>query len=177
MVVLLYNKSMIIPRSLVTYLKKETNLKISQAIEDADTLIFRTALNVAEQSQKKVIVIGTDVDLATLIIDLTPNDKHIAMWKPNILSKPDVIYEAAKINKLKNMLLFAHAFTGCDTVSSIFNKGKQSLLNLIKKESTVRQEVHKFYEPQSTVDDIKEAGERIMLQLLAAKFAAVEKRE
>lgn len=91
-----FTESMIIPRNkafflsniknkarfvmyLVTYLKKEANLKISQAIEDADALIFRTALNVAEQSQKKVIVVGTDVDLATLIIDLTPKDKHIAM--------------------------------------------------------------------------------------------------
>lgn len=115
---------------LITYLKKETNLKISQAIEEADTLIFHTALNVAEHSEEKFIVVDADVDLAAMIINLIPNHKHIAMWKPKILKTWDVIYEDEKSNKFQNILLFAHAFTGCGTVSSIFNKGKHNLLNL-----------------------------------------------
>lgn len=71
---------------------------------------------------------------------------------------------------MKNILLFAHAFTDCDSVSSIFGKGKQSLLNLIQKESTLRWDVQKFYEPQSTVEDNKEAGERIMLKLFGSNL-------
>lgn len=55
---------------LMTHLNKYTNLKTCQAIEDADTLIFLTALSISEQSGNKFIVVETDVDLAALIIDL-----------------------------------------------------------------------------------------------------------
>lgn len=47
------------------------------------------------------------------------------------------------------------------------------MLNLIQKESTVRQEVQKFYEPRSTVEDIKEAGERIMLKLFGSDLNSI----
>lgn len=153
---------------LMNYLEQKQSFTVIQAVEDADVLIVHTALNLAQQSEKKIIVVGTDVDLAALIIDLSPDDKHIAMWKPKILKTPDVIYEANKNTKFKNILLFAHAFTGCDTVSSIFNKGKHSLLNLIQKDSTLKSEVDKFYNSRSLVDEIKEAGERIMLKLFGA---------
>lgn len=185
-----FTESMIVPRNkelflsniknkarfvmyLITHLKKFTNLRTCQAIEDADTLIFHTALNIAEESGKKVIIVGTDVDLAALVIDLTPSDKYIALWKPKILKTPDVLYEANKNIKLKSILLFAHAFSGCDTVSSIFNKGKHSLLNLILKDPTLREEVDKFYKAQSTSDEIKEAGEKVMLQLFGSNEKSI----
>ena len=61
----------------------DTNLTIKQATEDADTLIIRTAIDLAEKNpHRKVVVIGTDVDLAALMIALTQENVNITMWKP-----------------------------------------------------------------------------------------------
>lgn len=164
----LRNKSRFV-EYLINYLQQKDSFTVSQAIEDADVLIVHTAIELTQKFDKKVIVVGTDVDLAAMIIDLAPSDKYIAMWKPKILKTPDVIYEADKNAKFKNLLLFSHAFTGCDTVSSIFRKGKHSLLECIQKDPILKLEVKKFYDPQSPVSEIKEAGERVMLKLFAAK--------
>lgn len=122
------NKSRFIAK-LKSSLIAETNLTIKQAKEDADTLIIQTALELAKQNpEKKIVIIGTDVDLAALMIALTPENLNITMWKPRASVKvPDVLYETQQNQHLKNLILFAHAFTGCDTTSAIFGKGKKKI--------------------------------------------------
>lgn len=57
------------------------NLTIKQTREDADALIIQTAINLAERNPDKII------DLAALVIALTPNHLNIMMWKPHGFSK------------------------------------------------------------------------------------------
>lgn len=160
------NKSRFITK-LKSILVAETNINIKQAKEDADTLIVQTAIDLARRNpDKKIVVVGTDVDLATLIIGLTPDHLNISMWKPRASSKQvDVIYESQKNKHLKHSILFAHAFTGCDTVSAIFGKGKKKLLDLIIKKNELMQDVEQFYNSCATAENIQKAGERLMLSL------------
>ncbi|GBP77375.1 hypothetical protein EVAR_40029_1 [Eumeta japonica] len=64
-------------------------LNVFQAPEDADALIVQTAIDIAYSVNKRVIVVGTDVDLAMLIIALTPEGKPVDMLKPKILKQPE----------------------------------------------------------------------------------------
>lgn len=160
------NKSRFITK-LKSTLIADTNLIIKQAKEDADTLIIRTAIDLAEKNpEKKIVVIGTDVDLAALLIALTPEKLNITMWKPRASTKQsDSIYETHRNQHLKNIILFAHAFTGCDTTSAIYGKGKKRLLDIINKNAQLMQYVEVFYNPDASLEDIKVAGEQIMLAL------------
>ncbi|GBP85752.1 hypothetical protein EVAR_97248_1 [Eumeta japonica] len=160
------NKSRFISK-LKSMLINDTNLTIKQAKEDADTYIIQTAIELAEKNpDKKVVVIGTDVDLAALLIALTPENLNITMWKPRASTKqPDMIYETLNNQSLKNIILFAHAFTGCDTTSAIFGKGKKKLLDTVTKNSQLMQYVEVFYNPNASLTDIEVAGEQMMLSL------------
>ena len=43
------------------------------------------------------------------------------------------------IQDIKNHLLFIHAWSGCDTTSSIFGKGKGSLVQFIRKSNRLKE--------------------------------------
>lgn len=46
---------------------------------------------------------------------------------------------SGKIVHIREFLLFIHAWSGCDTVSVPFGKGKASFLNLVKKSDVLKQ--------------------------------------
>lgn len=157
-------------KELIYFLEDRHKFTVFQAQEDADALIVQTAIDIAQNSEKKVVLVGTDVDLAVLMIGLTPEDVKLSMLKPRILKQPDTIISPTDNKVFKNFILFAHAFSGCDTVSSIFMKGKKSLLKLLQTDlSTVQELVQAFYNPNSSQEEIKTAGEAIMLKLFGSK--------
>ncbi len=99
---------------------------------NADALIVKRAHDV----QGKVVVRGEDIDLLVLIVALTSTEKNVLFLKPG-RRQPDVIYSSQKLqqelNYPKEYILVAHAFSGCDSTSGIFLKGKNALHKLLQK--------------------------------------------
>ena len=63
-------------------------IQVKHAVADADTLIVRTAIELA--TNNTVAVVGTDVDLLILLIQLSKQDSKLYLYKPgagNVLIK------------------------------------------------------------------------------------------
>lgn len=102
-------------------------------MEDADVLIIETAKNLAMEDKKPVAVVGNDIDLLVLLIATIPSSKNAYLYKVLPKGKGNVIYSAKGHENLKNYILFAHAFSGCDTTSAMFNIGKRKIFTIFKK--------------------------------------------
>lgn len=143
------------------------------AIDDADTLIVQTAIKEAYNSHT-VVVVGQDVDLLILIIALCPLDKDVRFLrdvqgniKERAYSSLD-IQNSEVLYNCKNNILFAHAFSGCDTTSAFFGKGKAQTVKLINTRRDLDDALNIFNNPSSMKPDIVRAGEKITLALYKA---------
>lgn len=97
---------------------------IFYAESDADTLIVRTALTLAER--KHVTVVADDTDILVLL--LYHNQRDTIMQSAtcpgktrDIKSMQHAVGEAGC-----KVILFSHALTGCDTTSALFGKSKSA---------------------------------------------------
>ncbi|XP_071642214.1 uncharacterized protein [Temnothorax longispinosus] len=157
---------------LIKYLSKHletAGIAVKQADHDADRLIVTTAI--AESIQHdKVVIVGEDVDLAVLMIGLTPVDRNIHFFKQGRGKTIDVVYSSEGNAAKKEIILFAHAFTGCDTTSAIFQRGKNSIFHLLKKKPNLLKDIRVFYDFEASGQSIDDAGERLMLALYGASI-------
>lgn len=102
-----------------------------QGEADADTLIVQTAINI---ESKNVVVVSEDLDVLVLLTALTPNDREIYFRKPakgKVLQK---VFSSMSLEKTSPMckkhIPFLHAFTGCDTTSAFYNRGKNKFVEI-----------------------------------------------
>lgn len=159
------NKSRLI--SFLTNHLVEAGIAVKQASEDADRLIATTAVDQLTHHEK-VAVVGQDVDLLVLLVALTPADKDIHFIKQGSGKVATTAFSTQAHRHLKDVILFSHAFTGCDTTSAIYDKGKRTFLNIVQKNKSLTQHAEVFDNPNAAKNDIKEAGERLMLALYGA---------
>ena len=121
---------------------------------DADTTIVKTAINQAATSSNFVVVVTDDTDIAVMLM------YH---WK---YSMADVIFYLERLQQgwsmksvtptvaeIKEHLLFIRAWTGCDTVSAPFGKGKTSFLQLFTKSAELKDISTCMTDVWATVDD------------------------
>lgn len=64
---------------------------------------------------------------------------------------------------IQDYILFAHAFTGCDTTSCLFQKGKRKCFKLLEQRNDLQDIIRIFNDANATHDEIAEAGERFFL--------------
>ena len=84
---------------------------------------------------------------------------------PNLYMKFDhaSCYRIEKIRRalpdtFKRHILAAHALTGCDTVSALFNKGKRQVFSVLSQAGD-HSYLEAFQDNQVTPEQIAEAGE------------------
>ena len=128
-----------------------------------------------EKEDSKTFVIGDDVDLLVLLIGLSTDSlPNLFLLKSGRKNTPRAISDVAVIDSrfpnLKNCILFLHAFSGCDYMSSFFHKGKisawKSRAALSNDEITST-----FLNPTSTHEEIYECGcQFICLLYKASKY-------
>ena len=150
-------------------------IRVKQAGSDADSLIISTALHVAEAAEAPVVVIGTDTDLLVMLLALTISSTNMYMM---CCRNPITIYSIhdiqQAIGETSNYIMFLHAMTGCDTVSSIYRQGKRKAFNLVHKKKEFDQ-LDVFTNSESTHTEVKEAGEKFMLMLYdGSKFHSLD---
>ena len=136
------------------------------AQSDADVLICRTAVTLL-QTKCNVTVVGDDIDLLVILIDMTRN-LSLNRWKIFLSNKTNIYDLKYVITSLgvkgASSILLLHSFTGCDTVSRIFGVGQGRLLNIRGK--LTESIIQTFYSHDSTKEQIKSAGEKIFFLLL-----------
>lgn len=116
-------------------LKNYDKIKCIIAEEDADLEIIKAAISM-EITDHDIIVIGEDIDLLVILTQLTTvKDKTIYFYKPQIGKVIDEWYtqHSFQVKNLNNIIMFVHAFCGCDTVSAFYGQGIKKFIDIFKK--------------------------------------------
>ena len=130
---------------------------------DADTTIIKAALTVAKDSP--VNVFADDTDILSLLIHHMANSftymYNIYITNVKKEQRRECYNVTDILNALENhvikYLLFAHAFTGCDTTSAIHNFGKTSIFKKLKDSVALRNIGDVFYEEFKAPEEISNA--------------------
>ena len=101
-------------------------IEVKHAVaEYADALTVRTAIDLSTNNN---VVVGTDVDLLILLIQLSKEDNQLYLYKQGAGKCPDELFSIRNIrdhlSEVSSSLLFLHAMTGCDTTSAPYRQGK-----------------------------------------------------
>lgn len=122
----------------------ENSISSEQADGDADRLIVTTAI---DSSFSNVVIVVEDIDVLVLLIALTPDTKEIYFLKPPRGKTPQKVYSSDSLDELPNCkenVLFLHAFTGCDTTSAFFNKGKSKFATMFESRKSLQKAAEVF---------------------------------
>ena len=141
------------------------------ALEDADTLIVRTAIEYSTSSS--VVVVGSDIDLLILLIQLSEKDSQLYFHKPGTGKCPDkgffIRCILQHLSDASEMLLFLHAMTGCDTTSALYRQGKKKVFTLLQRNRELQHQVVKvFNDPKFSTDSVSSVGKKLLLGLYGA---------
>ena len=124
-------------------------------------------------TNNNVVIVGTDVDLLILLIQLSKEDNQLYLYKQGAGKCPDKVFSIRNIrdhlSEVSSSLLFLHAMTGCDTTSALYRQGKKKAFNLLQKNEKLRRDmVNVFNDPTSSPDSVSSAGQRFLLALYGA---------
>ena len=138
---------------LVDRLSSELRLRgvtVQNCAADADIKLASTVL----QMEGDVILWGDDTDLLVLLlhhINVTEDKPRgrIVMYRPSSSTSIEVTELMPKIDASTiETILAIHAWSGCDTVSSLFSIGKTKLIKLMEKHgATLAPLLQVFYRP------------------------------
>ena len=117
---------------------QERGCCVIHAEADADVDIVKAAVTMS--SYKSTTLVGEDTDLLILLLYYANDDcKDLYFRCDKDQMKPRVynikILKQLLGNDVCTDLLFAHAFTGCDTTSRVFGIGKKTVFNKIVNRS------------------------------------------
>ncbi|GBM01734.1 hypothetical protein AVEN_271975-1 [Araneus ventricosus] len=63
------------------------------------------------------------------------------------------------------MILFIHAFSGCDTTSALFGHGKTKFCSLLETNRHWEEKIQVFFNSEATIDQVAKAGETFLIHL------------
>ena len=150
-------------------------ISVAQAEGDADVLVVEEAIRLTPSKNKPVVIVSTDIDVLMLAITRSKINKHsLYVLSPAAGLKGEKIHNINNVQRtlgknVVNTLLFCHAFSGCDTTSAIFNKGKASSLEILEKIATLRQKIAPFYDARASKKSIEAGGEAFFMELYQLK--------
>lgn len=126
------------------------NYNSIQCPGDADRTIVAEAIRNDYSAEKKVVIVAEDIDVLVILtalagdVDVDNSDLTSSLLTANIFgsqeiyflkpqsssgTEPQKIFSNKSLDKhyyrAKEHILFAHAFTGCDTTSAFYRKGKK----------------------------------------------------
>ena len=149
---------------------------MTQAVADADTLIVSTVLKYASDG-KSVSVFANDTDILIMLVfhwqdkmaDI--NVLSIVQSQGKKQSKVFNVKEASGMldDTTKYLLLFIHAFGGCDTTSAIYDKGKQAVKRLVDRSPEARDLAKVFMNDKANQETIGKTGIALFVLLYGGK--------
>lgn len=147
----------------------DNNIFTCQAESDADKLIVDTAINL---KTKNVVIVSEDIDILVILTALVDEDREIYFLKPSRGKVQQKIFSSKSLEnsfpKCKEHILFLHAFTGCDTTSTFFKKGKIKFAKNFEKRHDLHESAKVFKNVNEDANNIFEAGITCILGLYGA---------
>ena len=140
---------------------------------EANADIVKAAVTMS--SYKSTTLVGEDTDLLILLLYYANDDCKDLYFRSNRDQMNSHVYNIKILKQLLGNdvctdLLFAHAFTGCDTTSRVFGIGKKTVFNKIGNRSPKLQSCSQtFCTPNMTQVSIEEAG----CEALACLFSGI----
>ena len=138
-------------------------ISVIQATGDADIPIVKETLSKARD--ENVVVHSTDTDIFIALVHHISADLHydvLMAAKSGLVSVNDISLTLSL--SLKQCLPFAHAISGCDTVSATYGLGKLRVYNLLKK-SSWKNKMHVVGNDSVDIEEIVELGEKFYLEV------------
>lgn len=140
-------------------------VRTHQAEHDADVSIVNFGLEYACRNQP-VCIVGQDSDLVVLVTALYKNGK---VWfrRPSSKAISDHVHYIPDENKRlrSDVLLFAHAVSGCDATSALFRIGKLKAYKILDKDKELRKSVSIFYKENASKKELVKVGEKFIMAL------------
>ena len=122
---------------------------------DADTKIVSATLDLAEKHDKDVVVVEDDTDIGVMLIFHWKESNGNIIFYQQRLDKAWYIKKSCKLIKsLRKLVLFVHTFSGCDTISAPFGKGKASVWNMLKKSDKLREISEIMNDPRAEQEQV-----------------------
>lgn len=104
---------------------------------------------------------------------LVPLNKVVYLLKPKIGRTNQRLFSSTSLQQqysnIHNYILLCHSFSGCDSTSAIFGKGKKHLLKILESEAAMEKVLSTFNSRGLTKIEVKEAGETLFLSLYGEK--------
>lgn len=145
---------------------------VLQASGDADLLVVLTAIDEAKKDVQ-TCVIGDDTDLLVLLTVHAPSGNKLKMVVPKKGNHQEKVYIISDIQQgigdMKDVLLVTYAFTGCDTVSAVYKKGKIAPYRKVQANNVLREKLLVFNNPKADPSAVADAGNYFLLAMFGAK--------
>ncbi|KAJ8889646.1 hypothetical protein PR048_009146 [Dryococelus australis] len=142
---------------LSTHLWK-SGVHVFQAEAFSDTLLVLNAVS-KHKLGKTSILVGEDTDLLVLLVAHSEVNMHMLI--PNKGKRARKMFNITQLQEvlgsMKEYVLFIHAFTGCDTTSSLHGKGKSLPFVAV------------FNDESSSPQEVDETGEAFMCLIYGGK--------
>ena len=140
----------------------QTNyIKWYQEKEEADELLVEIAIK--DNTNLQNVIVAEDIDVIVILTGRAKADEEIYFLK---LSKQNVaaaVYSPKSLEtnfpNCSKFIIFAHCFTGCDSTSAFYNKGKTKIIDILEKRQGVREKASIFYNNHSNVEEMLQAGQ------------------
>lgn len=120
---------------------KNQSIQCHQSEGEADGLVVELAIQ--DRSDLQKIIVAEDIDIRVILTaraKLEKIEKDIYFLKLGKQNSSSTLYSSKSFEigypDSSKLIAFSHAFTGCDTVSAFYNKGKKIFLIFLKKDRT-----------------------------------------
>ena len=134
-------------------------------------LIVLTVLDVV---QIRVMRVGDDTGLLSLLTVLSDPEKDVDMILPGRKGHPDKVYNNAALGSVLSGMVdcfsFVPAATGCDTTSAVYRKGKHVPFRKLQSQPALSTAVQVFTDHRATRNAIAAAGEAFLCGVCGGKI-------
>ena len=147
----------------------EAGVSTKCCVADADTTIVSSALGYAREGAS-VRIVANDTDILIVLIhhwDETMAD--IFLRRPSAkagLNEYNIRDIVASVDPVvKRHILFAHAWSGCDTTSATYGQGKTAILKRLIADEKVRILSESISDSNDVPKDVAMAGQKLFVRL------------
>ncbi|KAF5281918.1 hypothetical protein FQR65_LT14444 [Abscondita terminalis] len=146
------------------------NMAAIQVFEDADLDIVKKAMEKATD-EKACIIIGNDIDLLILLTQLSATDCNVFISKYSPTAQTYAYYSPrnCKYYDFRSVMLFLHAFCGCDTTSSFYMYGKTKIFDLFEKNPDLLEAAKIFNKENADKSELYQVAKTIVFKLYGKK--------
>ena len=146
----------------IKFLSKHFNdlgIKVINCYTDADSTIVKVALKFAHIRTSRTLVVADDTDIAIMLLyhwKKDMEDIHLLQTCSNRIWS--IKTSQLIIQDIKKHLLFIHSWSGCDTTSAIFGKGKGTIVKIMRKSSMLQHASTVITNPRSNQTEVGAAS-------------------